>query len=243
MSNVTDLTFISNQIALSATKLHKKIDETGIAVDLPAKSLLAKIPTAKVFEGDIALFRVGKFEEKYFGQTLALYLSDDGIPTVYSPDLKPVDKFEIVRYVAGINGTATIKKGADEFIINFPMSAYQKDNLADMATVSGEGIPPSELCKNVPHRMAYWEKLDPKETYSIVSKTSPDTERYNTERWMIADSKGNKFEVYENASLRKIVSIDGDKASFKIGKIEAMKDGNKKVELISTSSDFSDITV
>jgi hypothetical protein len=259
-STPTDLIFIATQIALSAKKLQDQIkkDKKHNPIDIPVKSLLGKIPTAKVFEADMPLVRIGKFEnddDKFFRQTLALYLSDDDVPGIYSPDLKTVD-CEILTYIAGINGSVIIQKGNEQFIISFPISSHHRENLADLGKLEGEGIPPTELIKKVPHRMAFWEDLKISETYSIVAKTCPDDENFGTERYIIADSKGVQYEVYENASLRKIIDTYGLEEKFKIASIttktETKKDHKtkketkketKKVNLVAVSSDFSDFSL
>ncbi|MGL4500737.1 MAG: hypothetical protein ACRCU2_16840 [Planktothrix sp.] len=239
-----DLVFTAKQIALSGKKLQAQIESTGNSVDIPAKSLLAKIPTLKVFESDTAIIRVGKFEDSFYGQTLALYLSDDDKIRVYSPSLDWIEDCEIVSYTAGFNGIATIKKGGELFIIDFPMSDYHEENIETLKKVEGEGVPPIELVKKVPHPMANWCDLNRDEIYSIVDKTTPFVGKdFTSERWLIEDSKGNQFEVFENASLRKIVSEFGTTESFKIGDIRSKKDGTKKVELIAQSTDYSEFTV
>lgn len=241
MSKPIDLTYIKNQIANSAVQIQKIVDKDGKPVNLIVKKLLGKIPELKNFPEETKIFQIGKYNGEFYGKTLALYKSDDGKPMVYSPDYEMIENCKIVSYTAGIGGSAKIKMGKEEFIIDFPISNYHLENLNDIMLANGEGLPPIELCKQLPHKTTSWENLDMNQTYTIIGETTPDNEHYNTNRWIIADNEDNQFEVYENHSLRQLITNNGLDIPFKIAKVKKSKDGKKYVTL--TVIGYEDLTV
>jgi hypothetical protein len=112
----------------------------------------------------------------------------------------------------------------------------------------GEGEPIPDLVKSVPHKMTQWENLSKDESYTVIKTTGPDLEHYETERYLIKDSKDITYEVHETESLKEHIANCGIKEPFKIGTVSKKEITDKKskqkrkitlVKLLSV--DFSDL--
>lgn len=223
-----DLQQLGEQLALTAKPIHQAIDKSKKPFNLPANKLGNKVPElAKL--GDLMIFRISKDEEwgSYHSKTLALFLNDEGKPTVFTADLKPLDKVKFLHYSTGIKGFQTIEYQGLHLKIETSISREYRENLSDWGVVEGEGVPDSKYLADVPHPTIPLKDLSKDIVFQIVKPAGTD-KRYDSQRYQIKNTKSNEeFEVFENSDMRDIIAEHGIPCEFKIGDVRK-RNGNGK---------------
>lgn len=104
-----DLLELANQIATTAKAIHKAVEEKKRPQSLKAEVLTKKCPEFKALPPTLTLFRVRKLDDIFKCDTLTVYTSEDGVATIYTPELDVVDGFEFVKYKSGVSGFCEVK--------------------------------------------------------------------------------------------------------------------------------------
>lgn len=212
----------ASTIANTAEKLREMVRTQKKPITLTTDQLKAKLPGIAALGPNVPVIRLrlsraGLVE----GDTLGVWLGDDGKVGVFDPRLNPVAGVEILSWSALIKGSAIISIGGQSFEIGFNPSDEAIDratnNLED-PTLAGEGNPPPDLVAPIPHPEIppYSKELAENIVFEIKA-VGRKSQKYQTPMIDIQSEKGEFFrDVICNAEMEKIASTYGVGGKFKI---------------------------
>lgn len=218
---MTNLLEVANQIATTATGLHKKVIESGKPMLITVQQLAKKMPELQTLPSDIPIFRLRQAGQAFECDSLAVYVGPDGEPTVYQPDLEALPGFSFIRYKTGIGGYCDIEyeKGL-ELRIAISVSDDHIVELVEQNSkgLEAEGSPLPHYLRLVPQpEIPIYSDVLPMNTELTILSNGLKSRKYETPMVTVKAPNGEVFKnVICNADLQRIVETHGLGAKFKI---------------------------
>lgn len=225
--NFIDLQEIARQFTRNQ-HVRDKIESTGEAVYITVAQLKGVESRLAVLGDECALIRISgeqteQSEQKFYSNTLTVYLDDDGKPAVFDSQFKQLENFKFLKYETGFVGYQDISIGDTQFRINLSRSSAYSEDLRlpekerKIGIKKGMGVPAPKLLASVPHPTVPLRDLEDGLIYKVLKKTGKDT-RYERVRgrYLIQDPSGEEFEVVGNEDLDSLTEQKGYPCEFQI---------------------------
>lgn len=205
-----------------------KIDLTGEAVYITVTQLKAIEKNLSILPDECALIRITgatneEGEQRYYSNTLTVYLDDDSKAGVFDTQFQPIEGFKFIKYETGYEGYQDILIGDTELRIDLSRSSVYNEDLRlpekerKIGIKKGVGAPIPKLLASVPHPTVPLRDLEDGLVYKVLKKTGKSTS-FERLRWryLIQDPNGEEFEVYGNSDLDTLVEQRGCPCEFQI---------------------------
>ena len=139
---------------------------TSYPVDLSAEMISGKISEIKSLPKEATIVRVVRSKNgKVYGNTLRVF-NVDGIPTVYAPDLQPLQVgVDFIAYqVGGYRGMAIVAVAGQKFQVELALNTSD----GPLEATSDEGMPPAGILRGLPSGVRSIQDLKTGVSYQLI---------------------------------------------------------------------------
>lgn len=212
-----DLLELANQIATTAKGVHKAVEESKRPQSLKAEVLTKKCPEFKALPPTLTLFRVRKLDNIFKCDTLTVYTSEEGVATIYTPELDVVEGFDFVKYKSGVSGFCEVKHTSGlTLIIGISVS---DDERIDGSNDEIEGTPLPHKLKVVPRpEIPLYSEIVPVNDELEIVRNGLQSKEFKTPLVDVKITRTGEVlkNVICNAALERILEKYGVGGKFKI---------------------------